>query len=185
MHSGKYLYHQDYLSMHKKIRITCLGCNIDFFQTPSSHLYGKCGCPNCSTGQNEKLTGEILRELFPNNIDEATFHNKTIIELPSGKKAEIDFKFEIGGQIIFVEYNGEQHYGPVRFNGISLKKATKYFKEYQKPKDRNLRKYCKKNNILLFEIDGRKYKGDKIRTYIIDHIIPKIKVNTSICSATK
>ena len=184
LHKGKYKYYHDYVNNKQKIKITCLGCGITFFQRPNDHSMGK-GCPNCAIGKNENLTGEILRELFHNNIDEATFHDKTIIQLPSGKKAYIDYKFEVNGQIIFVEYHGAQHYRPVTFGGMSLKKATKYFKEYQKPKDRNLRKYCKKNNILLFEIDGRKYTGPKIRQYIIDHIIPKIKVNTSTCSPIK
>ena len=169
LHNGKYQYHHDFISSKKKIKITCLDCGETFYQIPANHSKGH-GCPNCSFGKNEKLTGEYLREFFPDNIDESIFHNKTVIDLSSGNKAEIDFKFQVNGQVIFVEYNGGQHYGPVDFFGGKEK-----FEQYQVPSDVALRKYCKKNNILLFEIDGRKYQNEKIRQYIIDEFLPHIK----------
>jgi len=173
LYNGKYRYYHDYVNNKTKIRITCLDCGITFYQTPDNHSHGH-GCPNCAASKNENLTGEFLRELFSNNIDEATFHNKTIIKLPSGKDAYIDFKFEVNGQVIFVEYNGQQHYKPTTFGGISLERATENFNNYQVPRDENLRAYCKLHGILLFEIDGRKYTNKKIRQYIIDQIIPNL-----------
>jgi len=162
LHDGKYQYHHDYIDMFTKIKITCLGCGLTFYQTPAHHIHNEQGCPNCAASKNERLTGEILHELFPNNIDESTFHNLTIVELPSGKTAQIDFKFEINGQIIFVEYHGVQHYGPVEFFG-----GKERYEIYQIPRDIALREYCKSHDILLFEIDGRKFKGKKIKEEIL------------------
>ena len=36
----------------------------------------------------------------------------------------------------------------------------------QKQRDTNLRKYTEENSINLIEIDGRKYKKDKIKDYL-------------------
>lgn len=46
IHKDKYTYHNDYVSAHTKIRITC-PIHGDFMQTPNSHLNGN-GCPKCA-----------------------------------------------------------------------------------------------------------------------------------------
>jgi len=51
---------------------------------------------------------------------------------------------------------------------------SKIFNEYQVPRDNALREYCKLHGILLFEIDGRKYTGEKIRKYILENIVCKL-----------
>ena len=53
---------------------------------------------------------------------------------------------------MFIEYNGEQHYNPVMFGGMSKIKATLTFNE-QCIRDANFRKYCIENNFFLQEIN--------------------------------
>ena len=72
-----------------------------------------------------------------------------------------------------VEYDGEQHYRPVRFGGISLKQAQKGFINQQK-KDKLDTLFCKENNIILHRI---KYDEDKEKEII------KLKEKTyKLCS---
>ena len=56
-----------------------------------------------------------------------------------------------------VEYDGEQHFKPVRFGNISLKEARKNLKK-QKKIDNLDTLFCNKNNIILCRI---KYNEDK------------------------
>jgi len=74
---------------------------------------------------------------------------------------------------IIIEYNGEQHYRPVCFGGISYEKAQLNFNN-QVDRDRNLEKFCKNNNYILIVIDGQIYRGDKLQTYLEEKILPKI-----------
>lgn len=49
IHNSKYIYHNDYKTSVKKIKITCK-IHGDFYQTPANHIGNKRGCPKCSTG---------------------------------------------------------------------------------------------------------------------------------------
>lgn len=119
--------------------------------------------------KNEKLCGENLEELINSTFNTKIIYNKNRIYITDKKYIVPDFKFIINNLDILVEMNGEQHYNEVKhFGGKEQLKI-------QKKRDKALRLYCKENNILLFEIDGRKYTGKKIKQYIIDEIIPKIK----------
>lgn len=60
-----------------------------------------------------------------------------------------------------IEVNGEQHYHPVTFGGISLKKAVEKFNK-QVIMDEKKDKYCSNNNINLIKIPYWEFKkGNK------------------------
>ena len=84
----------------------------------------------------------------------------------------IDFQFIINDLIYFVEYNGLQHYEPVRFGGRSKEKAIEALKK-QQIRDARLRTYCSENNIILIEIDSRKITFDSIEFYLKNNIHKK------------
>ena len=50
-----------------------------------------------------------------------------------------------------VEYDGEQHFRPVRFGGMPLVKAKKQFKK-QAMIDRLDKRFCKENGIVLHRV---------------------------------
>jgi len=50
-----------------------------------------------------------------------------------------------------VEYDGLQHFKPVRFRGMSLKKAEKQLKQRQKI-DKLDAEFCEDNNVVLHRI---------------------------------
>lgn len=64
----------------------------------------------------------------------------------TGKGIIVDFSFKYSNRTYWVEYNGEQHYKPIKFFGGE---ENLYL---QKNRDEEERKYCKDNNIILIEI---------------------------------
>jgi len=78
------------------------------------------------------------------------FINNKSINL-NNKNIIVDFYFDFNGKILIIERNGEQHYEPVCFGGISIERANKNF-EKQVIRDNLLRQYCLQNNIHLVEI---------------------------------
>ena len=68
-----------------------------------------------------------------------------------------DFWLEKDDINVMVEYDGQQHFRPVRFGGISLKKAKKQLVK-QKLIDNLDEKFCKYNGIILHRI---RYNEDK------------------------
>ncbi len=91
------------------------------------------------------------------------------------KKLTTDFY--IPSQNLIIEYNGEQHYRPVRFGQIRFgqkhnctqKQADENFIK-QQARDELLKNYCKENNINLLEIDGRKYYLQSLKNYITTNL---------------
>ena len=64
-HNNEYVYHQDYVNMHQKIKITC-PIHGDFYQEAQAHLIGQ-GCPKCAT-KKIVLENEIRKCLNDNDI---------------------------------------------------------------------------------------------------------------------
>lgn len=135
----------------------CLNCNHIWPAKPTDILRARgSGCPICAKPKNEKIIRTYLNDI---NID--FIHNYCFKF--DNKKFFVDFY--IKSMNLIIEYNGEQHYEPVCFNGMSKSQANIKF-ENQKIRDNKLRKYCKDNNINLLEIDGRKYKNKKLIQFI-------------------
>lgn len=154
-HGNKYDYSKvKYINLRNKILIKCK-IHGEFYQYPRSHLNGS-GCSKCSF-KNETATGLFLEQMFSTSL---IFRQKKI------NKYKVDFFFTVENKKYIVEYNGRQHYEPVRF-GVTMSEKTAIVKfEKQQIRDCSLRNYCQKNNITLIEIDGRKYQGLKIKEYL-------------------
>ena len=74
---------------------------------------------------------------------------------------------------IAIEYNGIQHYKPTRFGSMTEFDAEIRFEEQLK-RDQYIRNFCKENKILLIEIDGRIFKKEKLKFYLLNNLIPFI-----------
>jgi len=68
IHNNTYDYRDSvYLGMHEKMKIICK-THGDFYQTPTTHIHGKCGCPKCgmlkqnsnNTRSKEEFTKESI-----------------------------------------------------------------------------------------------------------------------------
>ena len=74
-------------------------------------------------------------------------------------------------QPIIIEYNGEQHYQPVKFGGISQERAEENF-EKQKEHDNIKREFCKENDYNLLEIHYKDYGNINkiVSEYLIENL---------------
>lgn len=108
----EYEYVEKYAGMHNKVLIKHKKCGFVWAITPNNIKLGK-GCPKC----NKKISkGEqkIIAWLDKNNIEYKT-------QFPlffDGHHFYVDFY--IPSFDLYIEYNGEQHYYPIKhFGGIS------------------------------------------------------------------
>lgn len=114
-------------------------------QTPDGNLSGRNPFgDSMSSGEllvNEWLTNNNLsykyRDLLKNYPIQGREENSHV---------EIDFTLTYENKIIWIEYNGIQHYKLCRF----FHTEDDFMK--QQKRDNNVRKYCKENDILLIEI---------------------------------
>lgn len=134
----------EYKQSHINIEIICK-VHGSFFQTPSNHLKGY-GCKMCSHNKiysNSPLEELVIKDyLINNNIifeEQKIFNNCKY-------KSHLKFDFYILSHNMCIEYNGEQHYRPFRFE-----KDSKTFK-IRKIRDDIKIEYCNKNNINLLII---------------------------------
>ena len=118
----------------------CLVHNFEWNPTPGNLLSGK-GCPKCNESQGEKQITLWLEQNMIVNISQKRFEDcRDIYTLP--------FDFYVPELNICIEYQGEQHYRPVKFGGISDDKAYSNFVTTQHH-DKIKSDYCINNNIKL------------------------------------
>lgn len=147
IHNNKYDYSKiNYYNAHTKVCIICPKHG-EFWQTPASHLKGS-GCPICKESKGEQKVRKYLNLHNINYIDQYEINIDKNINF-SGK-AYLDFY--LPDYNIAIEYNGIQHYIPIKYFGGELK-----FNEYQIPRDDFIKNYCEKHNIKLIIL---KYTDD-------------------------
>lgn len=134
IHNNKYDYSKTlYKNMDNKIIITCPKHG-DFEQIAGNHARGN-GCPKCKRSKGEEQVALILQEL---NYEEQYSININ--------KCKVIVDFYIPEYNTIIEFNGIQHYIPVKHFGGELR-FNKQIK-----RDELLRNYCQCNNINLIEI---------------------------------
>lgn len=111
-----------------------------FYQTPHQHLASKAGCPYCSLKSQTKLFNKLQNDF---SSEEILFEvgSKTIPWL-KGQRFDIYFpKYNIA-----IEYNGKQHYVPIKYFGGEL--------EFSKTinRDKVKKEKCILNNCTLLQI---------------------------------
>jgi len=163
VHGDKYDYSKvEYERLTKKVIIICPEHG-EFLQSAGNHLSGSRegsrvagnGCPDCSWGKSERETFELLNKYFPDW--EITRQKKIWSKYRHYHHRRLcDFWLNKDGVKMMVEYDGEQHFRPVCFNGMSLKKAEYKFKK-TKLKDKLDAQFCKEHGIILHRI---KYDED-------------------------
>lgn len=116
----------------------CLKDNYEWYLAPVNALNG-CGCPQCSESFGER---KIRQWLSKHNIDyvyQCKFEDcRDILSLP--------FDFYLPKLNICIEYDGKQHYEPIKWFGGQ--KSLEYTQRHDNIKN----EYCKNNNIKLLRI---------------------------------
>ena len=140
---GEYDYSEViYIRNNKKVKIKHNVCGKYFFQTPMTHKTGS-GCPHCNilnnTPKGEKRIKNFLEENNINFISQKKFKNCRNV-LP------LSFDFYLSDLNILIEFDGEQHYRPVKWFG-----GEEGFLKTQK-RDKIKTDFAEKENIKLIRI---------------------------------
>lgn len=160
IHGNKYDYSLvKYKNYHTEIPIICPQHGV-FYMTPSKHLSGQ-NCPKCCVSSGEEIVSLILDNLKINYEIQKDIQNPY-----HNHNFKVDFYFVLNQQRYIIEYNGAQHYMPIKYFGGQVQ----FNKQIQR--DCDLRKYCKCNNILLLEIS---YLEKDVKTLILNFLnVPSI-----------
>lgn len=138
IHGDRYDYSvTNYLGSRKKVAIICPKHGV-FYQMPNSHLRGS-RCSKCRESKGELFVEDILKQL------KISYQTQYKIGF-KGIYMKVDFLVEFNNKKFIIEYNGQQHYIPVKYFGGELKF------EQQVKRDNILRQYCLQNDITLIEI---------------------------------
>mgnify|MGYP005750559205 CR=1 FL=1 len=132
---------------HYKAKWICNDCSQPYEMLVGNRVKDKKGC-ECSKSKNVKKIIKVL-ELHGVKYKVEYKFNDCISEKP----LPFDFAiFNNNDNLVFLmEYDGQHHYEPVRFNGISLDRAIVNFhrtKKHDQIKDN----YCLTNDIKLYRL---------------------------------
>jgi very-short-patch-repair endonuclease len=138
IHGDRYDYSlTNYTRCKSKIKIIC-PIHGKFEQTPSDHLSGY-GCKLCYESKGELRIKKYLDENKIKYVREKTFNN-------CKNKLPLHFDFYLPQKSLLIEYDGQQHFKPIKFFG-----GENNFKIGQN-NDKIKNNFAKDNNIDLLRI---------------------------------
>jgi len=147
-HKNRYTVIGKYINSKTKIEILCNICNEPWLIFPNNLIRDYGGCPNCNLNRAELAIKECLTQKQINFKPQYKFDDcRNIKPLPFDSAILDEYNNVIG----LIEADGQQHFEPVRFGGISQEKAEKNFIETKK-RDKIKTEYCEKNHIPLLRI---------------------------------
>ena len=150
-HMDKYDYSKSiYINSHKKLEIICKKHG-SFYQHPYKHIQGR-GCPKCKLSRG---VTKICNILCSNNID--YINESTIDGCISSNGSPLKFDVYLPNQSIYIEYDGEQHFRPVKSWG-----GQKGF-DLTIKRDKVKNEFCIKNNITLYRISYKDNIDEKMK----------------------
>lgn len=166
---GKYELLGEYKGARTKTEFLCKKCGEVFSATPDNIVRGH-GCPKCTISKGED---RVERWLKSNGlIYEKQYSNKSC---KSKRALRFDFavKREDGSIAMLIEYDGVQHFRPVRFNSLMAnRKCEQNFAETVE-RDEIKTKFCKDANIPLLRISYKELNQiEKILERSLRKIIP-------------
>lgn len=126
------------------IKCYCNDCGYEFDKFPRDVIKGVT-CPNCLSSKGEQLVRNYLEKHKIVFEKEKVFPN-----LKYRKPLRFDFYLPDYNSII--EFDGMQHFKPVKFNANTSDKRAVYEYEELKKRDKMKNDYCKKNHINILRI---------------------------------
>ena len=120
----------EYRNSTSKIDVLCNICGEIWHPTLGKILRGS-WCPKCKNNRTEVRLYFILEQIFPNKVICYKHNEFDWLAGKSGHKQHLDIF--IPDLKLAIEYNGEQHYRPVRFGGkkMSEQQAQEIFRYTQ------------------------------------------------------
>lgn len=115
-------------------------------------------CNHCTNTHDSSYSTIVEKWLKEHNLrytKEQTFEDcKNIFKLP--------FDFYLKDKETLIEVDGEQHFSPIQFGGISYEEALKNFKGVVE-RDAIKNNWCKDNNKVLIRISYRDFKNNEYK----------------------
>lgn len=133
----------EYKNNKTKIKVKCINCNRIWY-VKAGHLLEGHGCRCNRVSKGEDKISKCLDLYKIKYITEYRFNNCKY-------KSKLPFDFYLPDYNMCIEYDGEQHYIPVTFGGITKEQAVENLKQYQLRDDIKTI-YCQDNNIKLLRI---------------------------------
>lgn len=129
-----------YVMNKRKVLVQCKKCNYKWYVRPNDLISGYTTCKKCfSFSKGEQHIIKILNE---NNIKyQIGFKPKGLVD-----KSNLHYDFKIKNTKILIEFNGKQHYQPIKYFG-----GTKQFNIQQKH-DQMKKEWAYNNGYQLFII---------------------------------
>ena len=147
IHGDTYDYSNvEYINAKTKVCIICPKHG-EFWQTPNCHINRHYGCPICDESH---LEADIRQLLIDNDIEYIQEYKEKWL----GRQFA---DFYLPKKNVVIECQGEGHFFPVRFNGISWNDARKNFLKTIKL-DNEKRVKCEKNRTKIIYYSDLKIK---------------------------
>ncbi len=161
----------EYINNSTNIELYCKEHDCYYSTTPSSSLKRYTCCPKSNQTYKEEKVCTLLESWGYKITRGKTFNEcRDINPLP--------FDCYLDDYNVCIEYDGEQHFMPVRFGTQSFESAKEKF-EYTKRHDELKNLFCSSKNIPLIRIPY--YEFDDLEFYLFDslcklHIIEETKL---------
>lgn len=156
----------EYITNNTPIEIYCTKHMYSFLSTPVAVLSKKTCCEKSRVTYKENYVCHILEDKFHFNIT----RQKKFEDCKD--KRYLPFDIYLNDIHVLIEYQGEQHYRPVKYSSETWEEAEEKF-QYTKRHDLIKREYCKKNKIPLIEIPY--WEIDDLEYFLFDALV-KINV---------
>ena len=169
-HGERYDYSEfEYRDFKSKSVIFCKAPDHGQFQmSAQSHLEGK-GCPLCA---NSKGEWAVERWLKKNKIE---YERQFAIKIDDEKddRFRLKFDFLLPAFATLIEFDGEQHFRPVCFYGMSTESAKRVF-ELTKMRDQMKADWAKRNGLRLVRIrhDEEVEVSLEYKMYLTEPVVP-------------
>ncbi len=161
VHDEDYEYIETYKGIDTPINIKCRNCGTTFKQSPHNHIHGRNGCRQCSSSRRTKKLKQYLNEYGIKSTSEKTYPDLKDI-------ASLRYDFYLPKYNAVIEYDGIQHFKPVKYwRGIEGMLDTQR-------KDIIKDIYANENGIHLFRI---KYTIKDLRQTVLKIIKTLEKYN--------
>lgn len=141
---GEYELKSEYLNNNTHVEILHTTCGNSYKVRPLNFTKGR-RCPMCVTkGRTEKEIYKVLKNAYGKEVKSQFFFKD--LKSAKGVYLRYDILLNLNGIKYLIEYNGEQHYKPMRYRN-----ALEKF-ELTKLHDKMKRQHAEKNGYVFIEI---------------------------------
>jgi hypothetical protein len=147
-----------YYNDHTKIRVECLIHHYIWPAAPNKILRRHTGCPKCSMYTNEQKIAQYFSGRNEDIEPQKRYDD-------CRDKNPLPFDIYVSKYNLLIEYQGEQHYKPIRRGSMTEDEALEQLRITQYH-DKIKLEYCVKNNIPLVRVPY--WKQDNIEDFLIN-----------------